>query len=376
MRFGIVFELSVPRPWTAGAEKAVYDNCLEQARLADELGFEIAWAVEHHFLEEYSHCSSPEVLLSAIAAQTSRLRLGHGIVVCVPEVNHPIRIAERIAALDVISGGRVDVGTGRSASWMELGAFGANPESTKKSWDEYIRAFPQMWTQERFSWDGQTFSCPPRSVLPKPIQQPHPPLWVAVTSPGTELEAASRGCGSLGLTFGGFAEQEKRIKNYRSRIQQCDPVGKVVINQVNTTNFLYCHEDRKIGMTTGRKIAGMFNYLAAQIVMARDAFPSRSYPTGGLLSALREAAKHAKPSEPGLPAMPEGMALGDPERITAELKRWETVGVDRVNFLLNMYEVLTQEEVLASLRLFAAEVMPKFERNERSAVVTAEAAVV
>src|SRR5262245_41944977 len=101
MKFGVFYELSVPRPWDGEAERQVYMNALEQVRLADELGFDSVWAVEHHFLEEYSHCSAPEIFLTACAVQTKNIRVGHGIVVCVPEFNHPIRVAERAAALDI-----------------------------------------------------------------------------------------------------------------------------------------------------------------------------------------------------------------------------------------------------------------------------------
>src|SRR4029453_11373395 len=104
VKFGIFYEISVPRPWDRESERTVYERALEQVRLADELGFDQVWAVEHHFLEEYSHCSSPEIFLTACAAQTHRIRVGHGIVVCVPQINHPVRIAERAATLDIISG--------------------------------------------------------------------------------------------------------------------------------------------------------------------------------------------------------------------------------------------------------------------------------
>src|SRR5439155_20965300 len=152
MKFGLFYELSVPRPWTRESERTVYENAIEQVKLADELGFDQVWAVEHHFLEEYSHCSSPEIFLTAAAVQTKRIRLGFGIQVCVPQFHHPIRIAEKAAFLDVISGGRVEVGTGRSSTWVELGGFGANPDDTKKTWDEYVRILPKMWSQERSSY--------------------------------------------------------------------------------------------------------------------------------------------------------------------------------------------------------------------------------
>lgn len=356
MKFGIFYELSVPRPWDREAERKVYLNALEQVRLADELGFDQVWAVEHHFLEEYSHCSAPEIFLTACAMQTKNIRVGHGIVVCVPEFNHPIRLAERAAALDILSGGRLEFGTGRSASWTELGGFRANLDTTKQSWDEYVHCIPRMWTEERFAYEGQFFSMPSRAVLPKPYQKPHPPMWVAVTSPGTELDAADRGLGSLGVSFASFAEQEAKIKEYRRRIQNCNPVGKMVNNQVSTVNFLYCHEDDKIGGRVGLEMGRYFTYLANQILIAREVFPTKSYPTAGLLPGLRRQA--AAPGDPNEP--PEGLTVGNPDRIVKVLKKWEACDIDRVNLVLNAAEMIPQEQVLASLRLFATEVMPAF----------------
>ncbi|MGH7813843.1 MAG: LLM class flavin-dependent oxidoreductase [Candidatus Binataceae bacterium] len=367
MKFGLFFEISVPRPWGPETEKTVYDNCLAQAVLADELGFENVWAVEHHFLEEYSHCSAPELFLTAVAMKTQHVRVGHGIVVCVPQFNHPVRIAERAAVLDILSGGRLEFGTGRSATWTELGGFRANPDETKKTWDEFVHCIPKMWTQERFAYEGRSWSMPSRAILPKPLQKPHPPMWVAVTSPGTEIDAAERGMGSLGLTFGGFAEQEKKVNNYRKIIRNCTPVGEFVNEQVASVNFLYCHEDEKEGAATGMRLAGAFGYMAAQLLATREAFPSKSYPSLGLLPSLRTDA-----SGPGDAAgVPEGISVGNPARVLRELKKWESVGVDRVNFLVNALEVVPQDQVLKSLRLFAKEVMPHFKTASDSASAAA-----
>src|ERR1700739_2040641 len=251
MKFGIFYELSVPRPWDRESERKVYMNALEQVRLADEVGFDQVWAVEHHFLEEYSHSSAPELFLTACAMQTKTIRVGHGIVVCVPQFNHPIRVAERAAVRDILSGGRLQFGTGRSATWTELGGFRANPDDTKKSWDEFVHCLPKMWMQERFSYEGRYCSMPPRAVLPKPYQKPHPPMWVAVTSPGTEIDAAERGMGSLGLAFGSFKAQEDKVNNYRRIIPNCEPVGAFVNNQVCSVNFLFTHEDTETGNKHG-----------------------------------------------------------------------------------------------------------------------------
>jgi alkanesulfonate monooxygenase SsuD/methylene tetrahydromethanopterin reductase-like flavin-dependent oxidoreductase (luciferase family) len=367
MKFGLFYEISVPRPWTRETEKTVYDRCLEQVRLADELGYDSVFAVEHHFLEEYSHCPAPELFLTACAMITKRIRVGHGIVVCVPEFNHPIKIAERTAVLDILSGGRLEVGTGRSATWTELGGFRANPDETKKTWDEFVRCLPKMWTQDRYSYQGRSWSMPQRTIIPKPYQKPHPPLWVAVTSPGTEIDAAERGMGSLGLTFAGFKEQEGKVNNYRKIIRNCEPVGEFVNEKVATVNFLFCHNDDAEGIKLGRRMTGTFNYLASQLLAAREAYPTKSYPSLGLLPSLRQEA-----SGPGDESgAPEGIAIGNPARIIKAIKAWESVGVDQVNFLLNALEVIPQEQVLNSLRLFAKEVMPHFQKGSGDSATAA-----
>ena len=357
VKFGIFFELSVPRPFSPQGEREVFLNSLEQARLADELGFETAWAVEHHFLEEYSHSSAPELFLTAIAMQTQRIRVGHGAVVCVPKINHPIRVAERAAFLDILSGGRLELGTARSSTWTEIGGFQADPDATKKDWDEYVRVLPRMWTEERLSYEGGCFSMPERAVLPKPLQDPHPPMWVTVTSPGTELDAADRGLGCLGVASAGFAEQERRTREYFRRVRSCDPVGKAVNDRVATLNFLYCHEDARLAAERGLMFLGNFGMLNAHLLFTREAYPTSVYQ-----SLANLAPAPTKKGGPGdLPGVPEGMCIGDPSHVIQQIKRRESIGVDEVNFLLNSVEVLPQEQVLTSLRLFASEVMPTFE---------------
>ena len=356
MQFGLFFELSVPRPFTGDAERRVFENALEQARVADELGFDGLWVVEHHFLEEYSHSSAPELFLTACAMQTRRIRLGHGAVVCVPQMNHPVRVAERAATLDILSGGRLEFGTARSSTWTELGGFQVNPDDTKKNWDEYVRVLPKMWTQERFAYEGVSFSMPERAIIPKPLQKPHPPLWVTVTSPGTELDAADRGIGCLGVAAASYAEQERRTTEYRRRIKLCDPVG-AVNDRVATLNFLYCHEDPKAAAATGLFMLGVFGLLNAHLLSTREAYPTRAYQSLGNL-APRASSEDGSPGDRR--AVPEGIAIGDPQQILAAVKRWEAIGVDSINFIVNASEIIPQAQVLESLRLFAREVMPVF----------------
>src|SRR3712207_1472899 len=115
MRFGLFYEHQQPRPWEHGAMGRLLTDALDQIELADRIGFDNVWEVEHHFLEEYSHSSAPEVFLAAASQRTKNIRLGHGIVQLPPSVNHPARVAERVATLDLISGGRVEMGTGEGA---------------------------------------------------------------------------------------------------------------------------------------------------------------------------------------------------------------------------------------------------------------------
>ena len=356
MKFGIFFEVSVPRPCTREFEQRAYADALEQAALADEMGFDQLWAVEHHFLEEYSHCSSPEMFLTACAMRTHQIHLCFGIAVCVPQFSSPIRIAERTATLDILSNGRAELGTGRSATWTELGGLQADPDETKQTWDEYVRVIPKMWTQDSFSYSGRAFSMPERPVLPKPVQSPHPPMWVAVSTPGTELDAAERGLGMLGITFSGIAQMEKRIQEYRSRIQGCDPVGSFVNEQVNSVNFLYCSEDIEHARVRGERLAKTFGYLADLNLSTREVYPTPSYRSRGLHSELRQQA--TGPAD--LKGIPEGIAIGDPDRITQTIKQWESAGVNRINFVVSAGDALEQEEILESLRLFGREVMPQF----------------
>src|SRR4051794_32540655 len=139
MKFGIFYEHQLPRPWEEGAELKLFQDALDQVELADKLGIDHAWEVEHHFLEEYSHSSAPEVFLAACSQRTKNIRLGHGIVLMPPGYNHPARVAERIATLDLVSDGRVEWGTGQSSSRIELEGFQIDPEAKREMWLETVR---------------------------------------------------------------------------------------------------------------------------------------------------------------------------------------------------------------------------------------------
>src|SRR3989449_5765382 len=231
MKFGIFYEHQLPRPWEAGSEYRLLHESLDQIELADGLGFHTAWEVEHHFLEEYSHSSAPEVFLAAASQRTSRIRLGHGIVQVPQEVNHPARVAERAATLDLISGGRVEFGTGEGSSQMELGAFGVDRVEKRAQWEESLDAITRMFVEQPFAgYEGRWISMPPRNVIPKPKQRPHPPLWVACSRRETILTAAQRGLGALSFAFVEPEAAKEWVDSYYELIasDRCVPAGFAV----------------------------------------------------------------------------------------------------------------------------------------------------
>ncbi|MGH7025463.1 MAG: LLM class flavin-dependent oxidoreductase, partial [Caulobacteraceae bacterium] len=172
MRFGIFYEHQLPRPWTEGLEQTLFQNALDQVELADRLGFDNVWEVEHHFLEEYSHSSAPEVFLAACSQRTKQIRLGHGIVLMPPGYNHPARVAERIATLDLVSNGRVEWGTGESSAALELDGYGVPVAEKREAWREATEQCANMMAMDPYpGFEGRYFSMPCRNVVPKPVQR-------------------------------------------------------------------------------------------------------------------------------------------------------------------------------------------------------------
>lgn len=187
-------------------------------------------------------------------------------------------------------------------------------------------------------------------------------MWVTVTSQGTELDAAERGLGCLGVATASLSEQERRTKEYHRRIQQSNPVG-AVNDRVATLNFMYCHEDLATAAKRGMSFLGMFGMLNSHLLFTREAYPTTGYQSLGGLAAPASSKAGGNPG--AAYGVPEGVCIGDPPAIIDAIKRWESVGVDQVNFLVNACEILPQEQVLESLRLFAREVIPAFQDSRR-----------
>src|SRR5215831_20067980 len=165
MQFGIFYEHQIPRPWLDGDELKLFQDALDQVELADRLGIDYAWEVEHHFLEEYAHCSAPEVFLAACSQRTRNIRLGHGIVALPPAMNPTFRVAERIGMLDLVSGGRVEFGTGETSSNSEIDAFHVPREEKHAMWREALEVVTRMMVEEPFQGvNGKYIKAPVRNV--------------------------------------------------------------------------------------------------------------------------------------------------------------------------------------------------------------------
>src|SRR5580692_2666458 len=234
MKLGTFYEHQLPRPWTEGSELKLFRDALDQVELADKLGIDHMWEVEHHFLEEYAHSSAPEIFLAAASQRTKQIRLGHGITLMPPGYNHPARVAERIATLDLVSDGRVEWGTGESASLSELGGFGVPVDQKRAMWLEATEQCANMMAMDPYpGFQGKYFSMPCRNVVPKPVQRPHPPLWVACSNRETIRLAARLGIGALTFAFVDPAEARLWVDEYyRTLREECVPVGHAVNAQI------------------------------------------------------------------------------------------------------------------------------------------------
>ncbi len=376
MKFGIFYEHQLPRPWQEGDEHKLLKDALEQVELADRLGIDYVWEVEHHFLEEYSHSSAPEVFLAACSQRTRRIRLGHGIVLMPPGYNAPARVAERIATLDLLSDGRVDFGTGEASSEAELGGFGIDRDTKREQWDEALDAAARMFVEEPFAgWDGKYLKMPPRNVLPKPYQKPHPPLWVACSRRETIHLAATKGIGALTFSFIEPAEARSWVEDYYATIasEACVPGGFAVNPNLAIVLPLMCHEDETTAIDRGLDGGHFFGYSLGHyyifgqhqpgVTNVWEEFQQRRSLFGfdREIAAQKNRPLGAQLVENGLGAL-RG-AVGTPAQIRDLVRGYQEVGVDQMIFISQAGRN-RHEHICESLELFAREVMPEFEEGE------------
>jgi alkanesulfonate monooxygenase SsuD/methylene tetrahydromethanopterin reductase-like flavin-dependent oxidoreductase (luciferase family) len=378
MKFGLFFGHQLPRPWEEDAEYRIIHDSLEEIELAEKLGFDVVWQVEHHFMEEYSHCSAPEMILAAASQRTSRIRLGHGIMAMPPKINPPARVAERIATLDLLSGGRVEFGTGETASEVELGGFNVDRATKKAAHLEAVNVVARMFVETPFAGhEGVHVSAPPRNVIPKVMQRPHPPIWTACSRRESILGAARMGTGVLSFAFIDPTEANEWVGQYYRILEseECIPAGFAVNANFATVAQFMCHKDEATAIERGKGVQFM-TYALSHYYMGidgghvpgrtsvwdlfeenKDSFAERSQANATEHHTLGKE----QIQEQGLDAL-RG-AVGTPDQVRAMLRSYQDAGIDQV-ILMSQAGKNRHEHICESLELFAKEVMPEFKEHE------------
>jgi alkanesulfonate monooxygenase SsuD/methylene tetrahydromethanopterin reductase-like flavin-dependent oxidoreductase (luciferase family) len=379
VKFGIFYEHQLPRPWHDGSEQQLINDALDQIELADKVGIQYLWEVEHHFLEEYSHSSAPEVFLAAASQRTKRMRIGHGIIQTAPAYNHPARTAERVAMLDLVSNGRVEFGSGESSSEAELGGFKIDPGIKREAWLEGLEVAIRCMTETPFGGvEGRFVQMPPRNVIPKPVQRPHPPLWVACSRRDTILLAAEKGIGALSFAFIEPEDAKKWVDDYERVLrEQCVPVGLAVNPQVACVSPMMCAPDEDDAIARGLEGANFFGYSLAHFYVFGDHVPASTNvweefrerrdkmgysPEASLATRLGTlGAKVATGDSTGLRG-----ATGTPAQLREFLRRYEEAGVDQLIFVMQAGKN-RHEHIMESIELFGTQVLPEFVERDDAA---------
>ncbi len=398
MKFGLFYEHQLPRPydkdqWDPEDEHRLFKNALDQIELADKLGFDYVFEVEHHFLEEYAHSTAPEVFLAAASQRTKNIRLGHGICLMPPRYNHPARVAERIATLDLVSDGRVEFGTGESASDMELGGFGVAREEKKLMWEEATRQCVRMMTETPYpGYEGAYFGMPARNVIPKPLQKPHPPLWVASSRRETTMVAARLGMGSLGFAFETPDEAHERVQQYYQLVrEECLPIGKAINPALAVLSSLMCCDSDEEAIAKGVEGTQFFSYSLGyyyspmtgpnhqpgKVNVYRRFKDTPESERMSMFQLRRQLGGFGQSGEGTSDTEPEdevqralwraakrGGCIGTPDFIRDTLRKYEAAHLDTMIFVAQS-GARKHEDVMASIEMFGTQVLPEFKERHR-----------
>lgn len=355
VQFSLLLELQIAHP-TPAAERQLFHDTVAQAVLAEELGYHCLWAVEHHGLYEYSHSSAPEVMLAYIAARTSRIRLGHAVTLTPHRYNHPIRVAERVAVLDILSNGRVNWGSGKSASRNEQTTFEIDREALDGQWREALEMIPRMWGSDVFEWSGTHYHVPPTRIVPKPVQRPHPPIYAACSRMESVVLAGSLGVGSLNFSAGTDEYLANKVRTYREAIAAAATSGRRKNDWFACTPTALVLDDDREACAYGFRGARFFAEGLSTYFLA----PSR---IEGELDIARDPLSDSELGEAMAARSRAGSSLvsvvGDPAAAREAVSRFAAAGVDELILVMQMGTV-PQEVVLRSMRTFADQVMPHF----------------
>ncbi len=361
MEFGIFIQMYTPqfrREVDPDAEHHALVNDLELVQEADRAGFKYVWLTEHHFLDEYSHLSANDVVLGYLAHATERIHLGSGIFNPLAQVNHPVKVAERVAMLDHLSDGRFEFGTGRGAGSHEILGFLhrdgiTDTSATKAMWEETIGEFAKMWLQEEYEgFEGEWWSLPPRKVLPKPWKRPHPAMWYAAGNTSSYAMAAHKGLGVLGFSVGAIAELGPVMEAYKKEIPNAEPVGAFVNDNIMVTSAAFVAEDHDAAVQAA--LDSSLTYQQSNVYRYHDTFPRPDWvpPWPGLIpDPTREEYEQMAAT---------GLILGSPDQALEQCRRWEAAGADQLVFGFGFGE---QQDNLRTIRLMGEHVIPKIDTD-------------
>ncbi|MCQ4080664.1 LLM class flavin-dependent oxidoreductase [Streptomyces sp. RB6PN25] len=361
MEFGIFVQGYVPASRAKADPEAEHHALLEETEYviqADRSGFKYAWITEHHFLEEYSHLSANDVYIGYLTHATERIHLGSGIFNPLPQVNHPAKVAERVAMLDHLSGGRFEFGTGRGAGSHEILGFIPGIDDmnhTKAIWEETIAEFPKMWLQDTYEgFQGTFWSLPPRKVLPKPYGGTHPAMWYAAGSPSSYEMAARKGLGVLGFSVQKVSDMQWVLDSYKTAIREAEPVGAYVNDNVMVTSTAICAETSK----KARQIAaaGGLNYLQSLLFRYHDTFPRPE-----VIPQWPELLPEYTEEIIDLMVAEELLICGDPDEVLTQCKRWEAAGADQLVF--GMPIGIPYDDTMTTIKLIGEHVIPKIDTD-------------
>ncbi len=370
MQFSMIFEAQMADT-SVENEHEVIRGCVDQAVAAEAAGFDRVWAVEHHNLKWYAHMSAPEIFLTWVAARTSRIRIGHGVV-CMPfGYNHPLRVAERIAMLDALSGGRLDVGAGRGATQMEMSGFGVDSEDTYAQVEESLRILSHCFRTEEFEWKG-LLEISKRMVVPRPLQLPHPPLFMACTKHDTVKLAAELGIGALVLGFAG-AEEIRAMREIYSETIEKRSDERFVSDHPNDHFSALCPslvlDDREEAFAIGARGQKFF----AEAIMHWNLGTPAPTPVGedeDVREAVEAARQKvvAKISEMQIPLTANTTstfnidhAYGNKDDAIRYVSELEAAGVDEIMMMTQM-GTIPQWAMLETIKQFGEHVIPHFRK--------------
>ena len=364
MKFGLLYEMETPRPWHALSEYNTYWEALAQIELADRIGIDYVWEVEHHFLEEYSHSSAPEVFYGAVTQRTKNIRIAHGVRLLPFKFNNPIKVAEQAAVLDIMSNGRVDLGTGRSTTAQELDGFGVDYDRTRAEVREALDVIVKAWTDDILEYNGKLIQVPPRRVVPKPIQKPHPPMWMACVAPDSYPMAGDRGLGVLSFSLN-FDFVQQAVADYRkASANRTDQVGKFPNEAFG--GLIICHvaenkEDEAVGLEGARwfmsNVAKLF-----QPLMVKNQLYSYEY-----LRNLMAVDLDPKDIPDAQLKQHHMVVVGNPDEVIRKLEKFDKAGVDQV-ICFKQAGRIPHQKIMNSLKLMAKHVLPHFNPHRRVAL--------